>query len=70
MKTIQLVGHGVDTLILNVRYSDSSFAPIEQELDNKLQEQLDYLQASAHLDENAVVSMPSNRLARDFPIIL
>jgi len=53
---IQLVGYGVDTLILNVRYSDSSFLPIKQELDEKLQKELDYLQASARQDENAVAT--------------
>ena len=56
MQIVQLVGYGVDTLILNVRYSDSSFSPIKQELDEKLQRELDYLQASARLDENAVAS--------------
>ncbi len=54
--SMKLVGYGVDTLILNVRYSDSSFAPIKQELDEKLQKELDYLQASARQDENAVAT--------------
>ncbi len=55
-KSTKLVGYGVDTLILNVRYSDSSFLPIKQELDEKLQKELDYLQASARQDENAVAT--------------
>ena len=53
---VKLVGYGVDTLILNVRYSDSLFTPIKQELDETLQKELDYLQASARQDENAVAS--------------
>ena len=53
---VYLVGYGVDTLILNVRYSDESFSPIKQELDEKLQRELDYLQASARQDENAVAT--------------
>ena len=54
--SIHLVGYGVDTLILNVRYSDTFFEPIKQELDEKLQRELDYLQASARQDENAVAT--------------
>ena len=41
---IKLVGYGVDTLILNVRYSDSKGQPVKQELEEKLVEELDYLQ--------------------------
>ena len=33
MLDIKLVGYGVDTLILNVRYSDSKGQPLKQELD-------------------------------------
>ena len=33
-----------------------SFVPVKQELDSKLQRQLDALQASARLDENAMAS--------------
>ena len=54
--TVKLVGYGVDTLILNVRYSDTFFEPVKQELDEKLQRELDYLQASARQDENAVAT--------------
>ena len=53
---IKLVGYGVDTLILNVRYSDTFFQPVKQELDETLQRELDYLQASARQDENAVAT--------------
>ena len=41
---IKLVGYGVDTLILNVRHSDSRCQPVKQELEEKLVEELDYLQ--------------------------
>ena len=37
MQGIKLVGSGVDTLILNVRYCDSKGQPVKQELDEKLQ---------------------------------
>src|SRR5947209_7398044 len=53
---IKLVGSGVDTLILNVRYSDSKGQPIKQELDEKLQEELDYLQGEARHVETAVAT--------------
>ena len=54
--SIKLVVYGVDTLILNVCYPDSSFAPIKHELDESLQKELDYLQVPARQDENAVAS--------------
>jgi len=41
---IKLVGYVVDTLILNVCYSDSKGQPVKQELEEKLVEELDYLQ--------------------------
>ncbi len=41
---IKLVSYGVGTLILNVRYSDSKGQPVKQELDEKLLQELDYLQ--------------------------
>jgi len=43
-ESIKLVGYGVDTLILNMRYSDSKGQPVKQELDEKLAQELDYLQ--------------------------
>lgn len=36
MSGIQRVCSGVDTLILNVRYSNSKGQPVKQELDEKL----------------------------------
>jgi hypothetical protein len=55
-ETVKLVGYGVDTLILNVRYSDSKGQPIKQELDEKLVQELDYLQGEAGLIETAVAT--------------
>ncbi len=53
---IKLVGYGVDTLVLNVRYADQQFQPIQQELDAALMQELDYLQGEAKLAETAVAS--------------
>src|SRR5579859_2870067 len=53
---IKLVGFGVDTLAVNVRYTDTSFQPIQQELNNDLMWQLDSLQAEAKQAEAAVAS--------------
>jgi hypothetical protein len=41
--SIHLVGYGVDTLILNVRYTDKHAQPVKQELDEKLAGELDDL---------------------------
>ncbi len=51
-----LVGYGVDTLILNVRYADSQGQPVKRELDEKLQAELDYLQGEARRTETAVAT--------------
>src|SRR5947209_11416596 len=56
MQAIKLVGYGVDTLILNVRYSDSKGQPLKQELDEQLQAELDYLQGEARRLETAVAT--------------
>jgi hypothetical protein len=56
MSAVKLVGEGVDTLILNVRYADSQGQPVKQELDEKLVRELDYLQAEARNAEVAVAS--------------
>ena len=52
-ETINLVSYGVDTLIINVRYSDSKGQPVKQELDEKLVQELDYLQSEARRVETA-----------------
>jgi hypothetical protein len=46
----------VDTLIPNVRYSDNKDQPVKQELDEKLQEELEYLQSEARRVETAVAT--------------
>ena len=56
MRNIELVGYGVDTLILNVRYSDSKGQPIKQEPDEKLLQELDSLQGEARQVETAVAT--------------
>src|SRR5437660_4525831 len=56
MSNITLVGYGVDTLILNVRYSDSKAQPVKQELNEKLLQELDYLQGEARRVETAVAT--------------
>lgn len=55
-ETVKLVGYGVDTLILNVRYADKQGQPVKQELDEKLSEKLGYLQSAARTAETAVAS--------------
>jgi hypothetical protein len=44
---VGVVGFGVDTLILNVRYADKQFHPVRRDLDEALQLELDALQAEA-----------------------
>lgn len=56
MSNINLVGSGVDTLILNVRYCDSKGFPLKQELDEKLAQELDYLQNEARRVETAIAT--------------
>ncbi|GCF08100.1 hypothetical protein [Dictyobacter arantiisoli] len=56
IENIKLVGFGVDTLILNVRYADESLEPIQRELDETLMQELDYLQGEAKVAETAVAS--------------
>src|SRR6185437_13902782 len=53
---IKLVGYGVDTLVVNVRYADETFQPIQKELDETLQQELDYLQGEAKHAETSVAS--------------
>lgn len=56
MSKSTLVGYGVDTLILNVRYTDEQDKPVKQELDEQLAATLDYLQNAARAAETAVAS--------------
>ena len=50
------VGRGVDTLVLNVSYTDTSFNPIKQELASNLQVELSRLQDEARNQEVAVLT--------------
>ena len=56
MSMVKLVGYGLDTLILNVRYADKQDQPVKQELDEQLAATLDYLQGAARSAETAVAS--------------
>jgi hypothetical protein len=56
IERIKLLAYGVDTLVLNVRYADRDFEPIQKELDASLVQELDYLQGEARLAETAVAS--------------
>jgi hypothetical protein len=51
-----LVGFGIDTLILNMRYADANYEPVKKELDKELAEKLDLLQQDARRDEQAVAT--------------
>src|SRR5207248_3184553 len=53
---IKLVGYGVDTLVVNIRYADEKLQPIQKELDETLQQELDYLQGEARHAETSVAS--------------
>jgi len=49
--SVGLVGYGVDTLVLNVRYTDKQLEPCKRELDEALQAVLDELQQQARAKE-------------------
>ncbi|HVB26045.1 MAG TPA: hypothetical protein VNG51_29160 [Ktedonobacteraceae bacterium] len=55
-ESVKLIGYGVDTLILNVRYADKHGQPVKQELDEQLAATLEYLQNAARAAETAVAS--------------
>ena len=56
MLLVQIVGRGMDTLVLNVSYADKQFQPIKQELDANLQEELNSLQGEARINASPVVT--------------
>jgi hypothetical protein len=56
MQEPQLVGYGVDTLILNMRYTDEQYHPIKRELAEKIAYELDELQGAARRNEIAMIS--------------
>ncbi|GCE50483.1 hypothetical protein EI42_06421 [Thermosporothrix hazakensis] len=51
-----LVGFGVDTLVLNVRYADEHFKPVKKELDEALVATLEYFQQEAKQAESAIAT--------------
>jgi hypothetical protein len=51
-----IVGRGVDTLVLNVCYTDKHFQPITQELVQELQDALNVLQNEAREHETLLVT--------------
>ena len=56
MQDIQLVGYGVNILILDMHYANKQGQPVKQELDEKLAATLDYLQNAARAAETAMAS--------------
>ena len=52
---VKIVGWGVDTLVLNVCYSDKHFQPVKQELAQEVQNELNEIQAVAQLNETPVL---------------
>lgn len=57
MTKAKIVGRGVDTLMLNVCYSDSNDKPVKQELAADLQAQLLQMQEEARTLETAIVTL-------------
>jgi hypothetical protein len=53
---IKLVGYGVDTLILNMRYTDEKYQPIKREVAEEIAHELDELQETARRHEMAMIS--------------
>ena len=56
MQKPQLVGYGVDTLILNMRYTDEMYQPLKKELAEEIAYELDELQEAARCNEVAMIS--------------
>jgi hypothetical protein len=56
MTEVNIVGRGVDTLVLNVCYADKRLQPIKQELAEELQNELNLLQQTARLNEAPVLT--------------
>ena len=56
MQEVRVVGHGVDTLVLNVCYADKYFQPTKQELAEDLQNELNLLQGAARFNEAPVIT--------------
>ncbi len=56
MGRIRLVGYGIDTLVLNMRYCNEEGQPIKQELAEEVAQVLDDLQTQARQNEMATIS--------------
>jgi hypothetical protein len=56
MLRVKVLGRGVDTMVLNVRYSDKHFQPIKKELSEDLQNELNLLQSTARFNEAPVLT--------------
>ena len=54
MPEVKIVGRGVDTLVLNVCYTNDRFQPVKRELDEGVQRELNQLQNMARLSEAPV----------------
>lgn len=56
MSEMKIVGRGVDTLVMNVCYTDGQGQPVKQELAEDLQQELETLQKEAREEETALPS--------------
>jgi hypothetical protein len=55
MQEPQLVGYGVDILILNMRYTDEKYQLIKKELAEEIMYELDELQGAARRNAMAMI---------------
>jgi hypothetical protein len=53
MSSIQLVGYGVDTLILNTRYTDEKYQPVKQELAQDIAQALEGFMSIVYFSEES-----------------
>jgi hypothetical protein len=66
---IKIVGQGMDTLVLNICYTDEDFQPVKRELDEGLQRELNQLQNTVRLREAPVPTRWTFRLGLFFRFI-
>lgn len=67
MSLVKVVGRGVDTLVMNVSYTNSDFQPIKQELDGDVQHELEELQRVAREEE---VPVKTRWAFKGFPLFM
>src|SRR5215469_15546523 len=67
MQEVKIVGRGVDTLVLNLCYTDEDFQPVKRELDEGLQHELNQLQNTSRLREAPV---PTRWTFRGVPLLM